>query len=64
MEQGPLCPGCGVPLLDAGDLPTFTTEEVATGEKKLPWVWMISCGNCRRLIAVLPPGPARPKRRS
>lgn len=31
MATEPFCPHCSAPMVDAGDIPTFVTEEITTG---------------------------------
>jgi hypothetical protein len=61
--ERPLCPYCSAPMVDAGDIPTFETEEIATGlsgKKNVPLsFWVVSCGKCRKLLGILPHESAR-----
>lgn len=60
MALAPLCPHCSAPLVDAGDIPTFQTEEIGTGRSKSPtFIWAIWCGRCNKLLGILPPTPKR-----
>ena len=50
MSDEPLCPYCETPLF-AGDIPTAHVEEVALGDTDAVMVW---CGNCQKLLGILP----------
>jgi len=63
VTERPLCPYCSAPMVDIGDIPTFETEEIATGlpgKKNVPAsFWAVSCGKCRKLLGILPHESAR-----
>jgi hypothetical protein len=58
-----LCPHCSYPLINRGDLPTFRIDEVATGNRKIPVVLMLVCGDCKKVIACLSYDERKPPRR-
>ena len=53
------CPYCSAPLVQAGDIPKFEIEDIDTGldqdENEPGSFWAISCGNCKKLLGILPP---------
>ncbi len=53
MQDVPLCPHCSTPLVDAGDIATFSLLKIAHFEGS---VWVMYCGNCKKAISanVLP----------
>jgi hypothetical protein len=62
----PLCPHCSASLVDLGDLPTFVIEDIETGLKRgrnnaPTFFWAVYCGNCGKLLGMLPPTPTEIK---
>lgn len=53
-----VCPYCLTPLVNAGDIPNYQVEELATGlgdHRNEPTAfWAVSCGGCKKLLGVLP----------
>lgn len=50
--DGPLCPYCDAPLVDRGDIATTVTERMSLGGPTD--VITVTCGNCRKLLAMWP----------